>query len=698
MSEEHARAALRLGGWLDALSVLLPPEGILLVGAGTGSGPWVQWLQGRAEDPVWLVEGDDTQYKHLLRNIPPDGNWTPRRDVVAASTEATIFHRASNPTESGLLETERLRELWSNIATVDKFPVEAPITLDALLSDAGGGINWLILDCLPAVPLLRGGSQLVRGLDVAVVRVTQGSASIPEAEREAVDEVLQLAGLRRIQVEMGRHPKVGHALYVRDVRRLNNDLAQTQAQIRDCQQRIEELSSAHAAALQKAAETLAQKDAWQRETAEKLGRLGDLRWLVDSPERGLLEIEAHVECALAAKITLNTSRPKWVQVSGQSIVFETEDQAPLYLVSNEDGDFNKPPRQPQFPVKPDTAYRLAGEVACEGGGRPQIWVFQYDATHKVDSHSIPADAEGHFSIGFRTLPSTQSIAIGIRVSGVGRLDARRTQMRLSEHRSSDVPAQQSNTPAKIDHVQKRDIDNAVRQVEACIRLQHYLGPEVMLPEVHNWPISPDFGVLLIQLVEDHEYDAVIEFGSGTSTLILAKALHRVAQRKGQPHPSPLLSFDHLEQYRHRAEWNLVKAGLTQHCRVELAPLAPWHSRLGTEFSYYACDQALQQLRPKLKDEGAKVLVVVDGPPAGTCQHARFPALPKVLDVLGIEQVMHFLMDDYIRKDEQEIVTAWEAELSARQLSYTRTELNGLEKKACLLEVYQRNEQEARKAQ
>jgi len=92
--------------------------------------------------------------------------------------------------------------------------------------------------------------------------------------------------------------------------------------------------------------------------------------------------------------------------------------------------------------------------------------------------------------------------------------------------------------------------------------------------MHNWPISPDFGVLLINLVEQNGYDGVVEFGSGTSTLILAKALDRVARRDGTT-SSPLLSFDHLTEYAERTENLLKNARLLERTKVSLAPLAPW---------------------------------------------------------------------------------------------------------------------------
>jgi uncharacterized protein (UPF0335 family) len=240
-----------------------------------------------------------------------------------------------------------------------------------------------------------------------------------------------------------------------------------------------------------------------------------------------------------------------------------------------------------------------------------------------------------------------------------------------------------NSLKTIEHVQKQGLGNAVKQIESLIRLQNYLGADVLLPDVHNWAISPDFGVLLIQLLEQNHYDAVVEFGSGTSTLVLAKALERVAQRSGQA-VAPLLSFDHLEQFQRQSQVYLERARLTGNSRVVWAPLQAWRSG---ETPYYTCEEALWQLRGQLHSEVPRVLVVVDGPPGRTGPLARHPALPKLLQGLGDACCFHFLMDDYDRQDERDIVSSWERGLSQTGRTFTRTEFKQLEKQACLLEVH-----------
>ena len=79
----------------------------------------------------------------------------------------------------------------------------------------------------------------------------------------------------------------------------------------------------------------------------------------------------------------------------------------------------------------------------------------------------------------------------------------------------------------------KEVGNAVKQLEAHARLQRYLGEGQQVPELHGWPISADFGVLLLDTVERRDYDLILEFGSGASTVLMATAVQRLAPRRAE---------------------------------------------------------------------------------------------------------------------------------------------------------------------
>ncbi len=209
------QAPNNLLSWLDHLRILMPPRHLTLVGAGNGSGPWVQWLLSSAVPSATLVEADDALIAPLqaaVANAP--GPWRVRKQVVGPETATVTFHVASVSSESGLLEPESLRGLWPNLKTRQKQTRQA-ITLDELLQDDEPSANWLIVDCWPALPLLQGGPQALAQTDVAVVRTTLGADTPDTLNPSEVEARLVALGFRPIATDAGRHPGVGHALYVR---------------------------------------------------------------------------------------------------------------------------------------------------------------------------------------------------------------------------------------------------------------------------------------------------------------------------------------------------------------------------------------------------------------------------------------------------------------------------------------------------
>ena len=222
----------------------MPPRHLTLVGAGNGSGPWVQWLLSRAVPSATLVEADDALIAPLqaaVANAP--GPWRVRKQVVGPETATVTFHVASVSSESGLLEPESLRGLWPNLKTRQKQTRQA-ITLDELLQDDEPSANWLIVDCWPALPLLQGGPQALAQTDVAVVRTTLGADTPDTLNPSEVEARLVALGFRPIATDAGRHPGVGHALYVRE----QADVPATQAALAQCQQEAQRLQDRLASA------------------------------------------------------------------------------------------------------------------------------------------------------------------------------------------------------------------------------------------------------------------------------------------------------------------------------------------------------------------------------------------------------------------------------------------------------------------
>lgn len=241
---------LNLANWLDVLAAIMPPAGVLVVGAGNGMGPFVQWLKTRQYSTI-LVEGDETQYQHLQRAVVPWSGLEVRREVVSGTRDPVVFHRYSNPAESGLASLDTMQSLWPQLTAVGDLGVEAPVTVDDLFGTVALHVNWLVLDCQPAESLLPGAGFALQQADIVICRVALAAMSGEGAEIPVVlAETFQSAGLRCVQHLSTRHPRVQHLVWIRDVNAETKARQAALAQVQALQAKNDELIKAREAALQ----------------------------------------------------------------------------------------------------------------------------------------------------------------------------------------------------------------------------------------------------------------------------------------------------------------------------------------------------------------------------------------------------------------------------------------------------------------
>ncbi|MEO7100503.1 MAG: hypothetical protein ABI162_14165 [Luteolibacter sp.] len=235
-----------LNTWLDTLRAAAPVQGTILIGAGAGYGPLVQWLLQSPAAPTWLIEADESLFEILRRNLPARDGWSARHEVVAPVSEPVRFHQSNIPTEGSLIPASDLRALWPNLQAADPDNAADPqpgITLASLISAAPGPANWLMLDCLPAAALLQSAGAALARLDVILARVvTSGTFAVPAARHNTVDALLQEAGFRCVHLSGERHPSLALALYVRDHRAAlaasRSRVEQQDAEIHDLKHRV----------------------------------------------------------------------------------------------------------------------------------------------------------------------------------------------------------------------------------------------------------------------------------------------------------------------------------------------------------------------------------------------------------------------------------------------------------------------------
>lgn len=254
---------------------------------------------------------------------------------------------------------------------------------------------------------------------------------------------------------------------------------------------------------------------------------------------------------------------------------------------------------------------------------------------------------------------------------------------LTDRQQEDLRRMQRN----LAHHTKQQIVNATKQIEASACLHNYFASgELPLINIESlsWPVSPDFALYLVELIEFNDYNVIIEFGSGLSTIVIAKTLATMAERRhGSPLPA-FISFDHLETYFQQTLGRLNQAGLADKVQLHLTPLQEYTAVDGMVYSYYACQEILHDVAAQHAADEVRMLVVVDGPPASTGVRARYPACPIIFHLFP-NALVDLLLDDYIRTDEKEIVQLWQSELEAASRPFSVLERK-LEKEACLISI------------
>ncbi|WP_162777400.1 hypothetical protein, partial [Comamonas kerstersii] len=222
---------------LDFLQGLMPPSHIALVGAGNGKTPWAQWLNAQTV-PATLVEADDQQFA-ILQRQQAAGSWAQARllhAVVAAEAGEVAFYTSNLATESGLLPSEDLQQLWPNLHTLQSSQRQATALAQLLAPEqAQAQHQWLLLDCLPAATLLHGAATALAQVDVVVARVL---LTEPEHAGQQPVQPVPGAGLAELKallpeftqlaLQPSRHPAIAHVLLVRNYRKKQEQQAQSQ--------------------------------------------------------------------------------------------------------------------------------------------------------------------------------------------------------------------------------------------------------------------------------------------------------------------------------------------------------------------------------------------------------------------------------------------------------------------------------------
>jgi predicted O-methyltransferase YrrM len=168
----------------------------------------------------------------------------------------------------------------------------------------------------------------------------------------------------------------------------------------------------------------------------------------------------------------------------------------------------------------------------------------------------------------------------------------------------------------------------------------------------GWSIDSFFGRNLIQHILEHRPKCIVELGSGSSTLLMARLIQILGLSETRH-----IAVDHEQKYleltKNVAALNGLEKGIEFfHCplQIEATTGKIWYSGL------------LDILHDQKID-----LLLIDGPPGFIQPLSRYPAIPTLYN--NLDEHCTVILDDAARKDEQIIAKKWANEHSEFTLTF-----------------------------
>ena len=247
--------------------------------------------------------------------------------------------------------------------------------------------------------------------------------------------------------------------------------------------------------------------------------------------------------------------------------------------------------------------------------------------------------------------------------------------RPSENVTPDYGQLIQKTEKNVINTLTQRLNNSTTQLEAYFAIHNFLNTGNLLSGFHGWPISPDIGLFIINQMRQKQYDLVIEFGSGTSTLLFAKLVAAEHHQKLMSDllPQKIISFEHHVDFYKQTKDLLTVNGFSQYVDLVHAPLIEWVENEQI-FFYYDCKNKLEQLSKQIDGKKINILVLVDGPPGNTCKDARYPAIPFLFEHLENQQ-FDIILDDSKRPQEKAVIQKWQEFWSSKGIGISDKQID-----------------------
>ncbi|MEZ2721688.1 hypothetical protein ACBP46_09670 [Paenalcaligenes hominis] len=309
----------------------------------------------------------------------------------------------------------------------------------------------------------------------------------------------------------------------------------------------------------------------------------------------------------------------------------------------------------------------------------------------------------------KTQQLSQENALLVKTQTTAEVGFAQLEDRMNQLFAQQTAQIQQATNALGKHVTRSFVQQR-QHYQSVLGLQHYLESGEQPLAFGGWAIGADVASHLVQALEQHSYDLIIEFGSGTSTALMAKVISQQMQRHNNGYaeelqlnyqdvdtpvaktgrqamhqarglenyelPRRILSFEQDKNHFQQTKQLLASQGLSGVVELVLAPLVPsrfTHDAAHTAL-FYDCENQLARVAQLYEGRAARILVLVDGPFSPKSDPiVRAPALAQVLQYFSSKH-LDIMLDDSLRDGEQQVVQHWRELSAERGLQWQEKEL------------------------
>ena len=694
--------------WLTHLSVLLPINRALVVGAGRGTSEWIKWLKKQSIERVVLVEADTTAYVSLQKAIANQVGWESKNDIFAEKTGDVDFYSTSLSSENGLLHPSKLIKVWPNIK-IKQQQKQYALSFNDAMKKYHLHPDLLIINCFGIQSLLGDAFDVLKHVNIVVAKVTQNLEELPETDLNVLVQYMEHHNFKLVQAEPIRHHSIAYAVFVKDYPKLCTNLIQInedyqqnysceQQKNTELNQQKQQLQITLQQTEEKLQTVVEQSQIHERQLGQENTELNQqnkqLQITLQQTEEKLQTVVEQSQIHERQLVQKNTelknnqdTREKYRQQADKWEAIAKKYQNELAVLQNIlDTEQHRAVEleQKNSELIRQQAQLLNNNVLCaeqftEIQKQNQIvtdYLQQYNNLSDKLENSIQRDIqESRLQQTNEWVEIMENHQNSVAEQFKNLLVLLDPLIALPKSINTDLIPAINNVEKKTTQAIQKQTSNAVQQLESYMAIENYLSTGALLSGFHGWPISPDIGLFIINQMRRKQYDLIIEFGSGTSTLLFAKLAAAQHHEKLMSNllPQKIISFDHHIDYYHQTQELLNLNHVAEYVDLVHAPLREWKENEQI-FLYYDCEAKLQQLAQILNGKQAKILVLVDGPPGNTCKDARYPAVPLLFKYLE-KHLIDIILDDAARAEEKEVAMKWQALLNVQKINFTDISLN-----------------------